>query len=87
MKRIIDGFLILIKGMLLQDLKAVIATFLGAIIFYIIQMPISMLFGLFSSNYKNVSSLIMLLSFIIILPLIDIIFLKIGGTNKNIKIK
>lgn len=87
-RRIKNGFLVFLKGMLLQDLKAVISTFLfGAPFYFLIQMPLSMLFGLILQRYEDAELLIWLFSYILTLPVIDYGFEKIGGIDRKIKIK
>lgn len=87
MVRIKNGLAVFVKGILFQDWKAMIATVLGAVFFYIIQIPTSILLALFMKDYESAEIFIMIISAIITLFFIDFIFEKIGGTDRKIKIK
>lgn len=85
MKRFTDGLRTLIHGFFSFDTKAWGATFLGGVFYFVIQMPLSVIFALFTNNYEQVEPILLLVAFILTLPVIDIVYDKMGGKrNKKI---
>jgi hypothetical protein len=83
MKRFLGGLRTLVHGLFSFDLRAWGAILLGGVFFYFVQMPLSVVFGLFVNNYETAEPLILLSSFLCAVPIIDVAYEKMGGKKDS----